>query len=317
MTSRSNNQFDFVDRHTNLPFSIPLQINTSNIKLGIDAGSINQSYDTVAIGTEAAKTDQQYEGIAIGNRAGKTNQGGQAVSVGFFAGSNFQGAQAVSIGCSAGTSSQGAKSIAIGFESGNANQSTDSISIGNNAGKTSQGNNAIAIGNNAGQTNQGANAIAIGQNTGLANQHARTIVLNASNVTVNSDGTDKLFINPIRDVSNFTSLIGRQLFRSQNSFEVISTRVNYSVRTYSTTLNPTNEVQFPGIAHGITFLSIPMMFGCVTDQQPGALAQNILVSFYQVSTTGFTLILKNMSTTLTVSPLNETYKIAIYAITMS
>ena len=350
MTSQSNNKFNFVDRHTNLPISLPSAINTNEIKLGNGAGQSsqqnfaiaigssagqvsqgnssvaigksaaqsNQSYDAVAIGTETGQTGQQFEGVAIGNRAGKTNQGGQSVAIGSFAGNADQKTQCVAIGPYAGQTNQKIRSVAIGFQAALTDQGDNGVAIGHNAGQTNQGNHAIAIGQNAAQTNQELNAIAIGQNTGVTNQHARTIMLNTSGGTVNSDGTDRIFITPIREVTNQSSVIAKALFHSNtSSMEVLGVRVQVAHFTFTSLILADSDVQFPGLSHGTTFSSIPIMFGSVTDKDVGSQAENILVSFYQVSTTGYTLILKNVSNSFFVSTLNEPYKISVFTICMN
>ena len=87
------------------------------------------------------------------------------------------------------------------------NSGTNQVRIGTGSGVTNQGNGAIAIGSNAGNNNQGANSIAIGTSSGVTNQAARTIVLNASGSTLNAIGTDRFFVNPIRNATQ-TNFLG-------------------------------------------------------------------------------------------------------------
>ena len=81
--------------------------------------------------------------------------------------------------------------------------SAPNINIGKFAGETgsySQGNlGTIAIGNEAGRVDQSANAIAIGTYAAPKEQHEQTIVINASDLSLNSDGSGRCFIAPIRE----------------------------------------------------------------------------------------------------------------------
>jgi hypothetical protein len=66
------------------------------------------------------------------------------------------------------------------------------------SGNIRTGDNNIHLGNNAGLTNQGTNAIAIGAEAGVVDQDNNTIILNASGSTLNSDATNRLYIDPVR-----------------------------------------------------------------------------------------------------------------------
>jgi hypothetical protein len=129
--------------------------------------------------------------IAIGNNAGVTNQGVQTVAIGRLAGQTSQGASSVAIGVTAGQTSQGEASVAIG----------------GNTGVTNQGASAVAVGANAGATSQGAFSTAIGANAGNTNQHANTIIINAGSDATNSNGTNRFFVNPIRNVSGANGVV--------------------------------------------------------------------------------------------------------------
>ena len=77
---------------------------------------------------------------------------------------------------------------------------SEKVHIGRDAGKTTQSENAIAIGRQAGEISQGTNSIAIGNLAGQTDQTANSIILNASDVSLNSNNSG-LFINPITKVS--------------------------------------------------------------------------------------------------------------------
>jgi hypothetical protein len=75
---------------------------------------------------------------------------------------------------------------------------TSNVSIGSGAGATSQSSSAVAIGNNAGNASQGSSAIAIGSRAGRTNQHDNTIILNASGSDLDSQGTTRFYVKPVR-----------------------------------------------------------------------------------------------------------------------
>jgi hypothetical protein len=58
--------------------------------------------------------------------------------------------------------------------------------------------NHVAIGPGAGQTSQGTNAVAVGYLAGQTNQHDNTVVLNASGSALNTVGTERTYIKPLR-----------------------------------------------------------------------------------------------------------------------
>jgi hypothetical protein len=64
----------------------------------------------------------------------------------------------------------------------------------------------IAIGYNAGLTSQGQYSLALGYTAGVTNQHTRTIAISGTNTTLNTDRSDALFINPIRNAVNSNTL---------------------------------------------------------------------------------------------------------------
>ena len=114
---------------------------------------------------------------------------------------------ALAFGRGAGTSSQGNGAIAIGWQAGNAGQGAGSVALGEYAGLENQGTRSVAIGERSGQYGQGAYAIAIGLYAGQDNQHANSIILNASGGSFNSDGTNRFYVNPIRNDSTPTNVL--------------------------------------------------------------------------------------------------------------
>ena len=101
--------------------------------------------------------------------------------------------------------------------------SRDSIAIGLSAGVT-QNLHAIAMGNNAGNKNQGTKAIAIGYYAGEKDQCNNSIILNASDISLNSDFSYALYIAPIRKLN---PSIKTPLLQYTNSYEVVeSSNIN-------------------------------------------------------------------------------------------
>jgi hypothetical protein len=72
------------------------------------------------------------------------------------------------------------------------------VAVGRSAGQTSQGTNAVAVGYEAGKTEQGVSAVAVGYLAGQTNQHDNTVVLNASGSALNTEGTGRTYIKPLR-----------------------------------------------------------------------------------------------------------------------
>lgn len=188
-----------------------------SVAIGGNAGKKNQGGTCVAIGNTAGEELQGIDGIAIGNQAGVYNQGSQSIAIGFQAGALNTQSNAIAIGNKAALNGQGTNSIAIGLYAGNENQQGSGIAIGSSAGKTGQqsfcigiGENAglsgqlygaVSIGTNAGSYNQGNHAIAIGTSASPASQHSNSIYLNATGLELNSNGSSRCFIAPIRGVA--------------------------------------------------------------------------------------------------------------------
>ena len=105
----------------------------------------------------------------------------------------------VALGKKAGRNSQGNNAVACGIQAGEASQGTNAVACGNQAGQTSQGNNAVACGFQAGEASQGTNAIACGYLAGQTNQHANSIVINGTGSALNTLGTSRFIVKPIRD----------------------------------------------------------------------------------------------------------------------
>ena len=191
-----------------------LDQSSNAIAIGNNAGAQSQNNHSIAIGRLAGESNQKRYSIAMGFGAGQTNQDSSSVAIGHEAGNLTQGANAVAVGHDAGKITQGDNCVAIGQYAGNQDQIYNAISIGEFAGNKDQSNNAIAIGKAAGQLNQGIDSIAIGRSAGnldqgihsvcLGSQAGTTtcdlscVIINGSRLEVNSNGTSRCFIAPIR-----------------------------------------------------------------------------------------------------------------------
>lgn len=200
---------DLIVKGTILPLDNKLKIGSGagavnqqafTIAVGVDAGKSNQGSYAVAIGFEAG-TNQGTSTVAIGPGTAQTNQGNSAVAIGDFAANSGQGTYSVAIGGNAGQTNQTGFAVAVGPSAGNLNQGASSVGVGEAAGYSNQGDFAVAIGFSAARNGQGENAIALGKNAGYSNQHDNSIILNASGSSLNSDGTGRFFVKPVREVA--------------------------------------------------------------------------------------------------------------------
>lgn len=174
---------------------------TESVAIGYNAGG--QGINTVAVGHNAGRINQAKEAIAVGFDAGVDNQGEDAIAFGQEAGNTDQGERALAFGYRAGSNKQGTHAIALGDSAGRQNQCLYSLALGNNAGEEDQSCNTIAIGRDAGRFRQGTGSIAIGKYAGYEDQHPRSIVINGLDVSLNTGGTERLYIKPIREKTDF------------------------------------------------------------------------------------------------------------------
>jgi hypothetical protein len=192
------------------------------VAVGGYSGQLNQQLYATAIGWASGQSNQQSLATALGYSAGISTQQTQATAVGAFAGQLIQQTNATALGYFAGRSNQGAGSVALGTVSGQNAQGANSVAVGFGAGSNTQGTQSIAIGALAGQSNQGANAIAIGYLAGQSPQSTNTIILNASGSALNTDGSSRTYVNPVRLTSTFTSSVGNLLYNTQSSELVVA-----------------------------------------------------------------------------------------------
>jgi len=176
----------------------------------------------------------------------------------------------------------GSNNINIGCDAGQINQASYGIALGYHAGQYKQETRAIAIGYFAGQTNQGENAIAIGVLAGQNYQNPRSIILNATGSLLNSDGSDRTFVAPIRSSYNNTlvqyNTTTNEITTNVNPFDSIgnldlSYKNIYKVSTINNTdniiidpsdnliingttnLNPTSNILIAGNPYGLSLIN--------------------------------------------------------------
>jgi len=180
---------------------------STQIGIGLNAGVTSQGTSAVAIGNVAGQTSQGTESVAIGRASGNSVQGQYAVAIGVVAGQTNQGTRCVALGSDAGQTNQGTESVAIGRASGNSGQGQYSVAIGVVAGQTNQGTRCIAIGSDSGKSGQGNFAVAIGYLAGTTNQHTNSIIFNGTGSALDSDGSSRFFVKPIRGVATATPVL--------------------------------------------------------------------------------------------------------------
>jgi hypothetical protein len=182
--------------------------------VGVLAGETSQANFTTAVGQQAGRYNQGNSATAVGRFAGLTSQGIESVAMGYAAGSNNQGIYATAVGVAAGETSQANFTTAVGQQAGRYNQGESATAVGRFAGRTSQGGSAVAmgyiagyisqgsyataVGYAAGETSQGDYATAVGYLAGQTSQHDNSIVLNASGSALNTEGTGRTYIKPLR-----------------------------------------------------------------------------------------------------------------------
>jgi len=214
---------------------------------------------------------------------------------------------------------------------GNQTQGVNAVAVGSSAGQIAQGTNTIAIGTLAGNDNQGGTSIAIGASAGQINQHQNTIILNATGSALNSDGTSRFFVKPIRNAS--TSDI---LFYNSSSSEVTSSSLS-AVLSYRSMISGVinafgGGTRFVGLDTQNTdsteiFVQIEIPFACTLSnfyvrynagQSPGngfsyVIRRNGVDTTVAVSLTGATVNGSNIVNTASFS-LGDLFSISVNAI---
>lgn len=199
ITGGTNLQFLQTDGSGVLKFA---NITWGNSTTGLTDKTGSSGPTAIALGKNAGNGTST---ISFGENAGSGSQGSGAVAIGKNAGSSGQGAGGVAIGNGSGETGQGAGAVGIGVSAGTSSQGDGAVAIGDGAGGTSQSTKGVAVGKNAGATNQGQNSVALGHDAGTSNQHDRSIIINASAGSLESSGSDSLFVKPIRTVGSIAA----------------------------------------------------------------------------------------------------------------
>ena len=171
----------------------------SSVNIGNGSGGSGEPNYSVSIGRGANSEQSHSSSICLGYAAGQkgTQQRSGIVAIGHSAGTGISGVQGMLN-----------NSIAIGASASLNGGGVDSVAIGAGANGNSVANSySVAIGSGAGNAGQGSNCIAIGQLAGSLNQNNNTIILNATGVALNSSGTDRLHIAPIRSGGTGNNLV--------------------------------------------------------------------------------------------------------------
>jgi hypothetical protein len=227
----------------------------NTIAIGTEAGFAYQSPHSIAIGTRAGFGIQLPYSISIGYFSGETAQGYGSIALGYFSGRNSQGGGAIAIGPFAGFVTQGDNSIAFGNGAGATNQGSYSISMGIFAGSSNQQGNGVAIGSYSGRYFQGNYSIAMGSNAGENYQHDNSIILNATGVTLDSDGTDRFFVAPIRNAATVNTLY----------YNTTTSEITYDSSTYKTKKN----IEDITVDTSILYKLQPKKYHYIDDEQSG------------------------------------------------
>lgn len=177
---------------------------TAGISIGLSSGVGTQSntFNSICIGRQTDATETG--GIAIGGTAKSTSS--RAIAIGDNA--NSDGNSAVCIGKNAGLNSLGNNSsVNVGSSAGSGSNASFTTNIGGGAGVDNSGEGGVNIGLNAGfNGGNGTASIAIGRGAGQDGQDANTIILNATGNPLQSTGTDRFIVQPVRKAVGGTIL---------------------------------------------------------------------------------------------------------------
>ena len=188
-----------------------------SVNMGVNGGRVNAGYWSVNIGTNAGYCHASNVGVANGDYA--VNVGGStgfhdceefSVNIGEASGHSYARNRSVNIGASAGYSYAGSYSVNIGQTAGYGarnsaltNAGIGSVNIGINAGYSNDGHYNTCVGDAAGyaiNTTSGADGhgVCIGRFAGYNHAHHHTTIINSVGAAVDSAGTYRCYITPIR-----------------------------------------------------------------------------------------------------------------------
>ena len=213
-----NSEFNFWFRLYNHTLNTPT---TNSIAINV-VETNNLVSNTLPYPAGDSLTFGAQHNILLGSRAGEAiTNGNDNVCIGENAGKSITDTTfGINIGGSAGLNAD----------------SHNHINIGNHAGANNTGARSINIGNQSGYTRSGDDSINIGtkSNYDSTNPYNNTIILNATGDTLNSDGTNRFYVKPVRDYNGSNSL----------HYNHITGEITYSklLSTYSDTHEVNNTV---------------------------------------------------------------------------
>jgi len=108
------------------------------------------------------------------------------------------GQESVGIGQNCGTNNSGIRQVSIGFNAGRNSGGSRCVCIGDQTGETNAGDFSVNIGANAAEAGSGSGAVVIGCNAGRTQADDNCIILNATVSNLDSAGSDRCYIAPLR-----------------------------------------------------------------------------------------------------------------------
>jgi len=108
------------------------------------------------------------------------------------------GQESVGLGENCGTNNSGIRQVSIGFNAGRNNGGSRCVCIGDQTAENNAGNFSVNIGTNAAEAGSGDGAVVIGCNAGRTQADDNCIILNATVSNLDSAGTDRCYIAPLR-----------------------------------------------------------------------------------------------------------------------
>ena len=190
--------------------SSPIEANSVNGILNFVAGqgiTLSQSTVTDTI-TFSVNPEFDLTGSIFADNSTKLVDGVEGKIVGPVYTSMLRTSEySIYLGADAGSNSSVNYAVGIGFQAQQTSPQGYTVAVGSYAGNSNQGQSAVAIGSNAGETDQGSAAVAIGNYAGQTSQHDYSLILNASGSVLNSDGTSRFYVDPIRNATGANGVV--------------------------------------------------------------------------------------------------------------
>jgi len=204
------------------------------VAIGWVAATTNQGSAAVAIGLRAGDVSQGANAVAVGLRAGETNQHANSIVLNasgstfnsdgtsrFFVKpvrNNTTATSLLQYDATSGEITYGPTNIAGTLTTAAQTNITSLGTLSNvNTSGVYQvngatfarlyGTNSVAIGPSAGGSATPSNSVAIGTNAGVSTTNSNCVILNATGTALNSDGTSRFFVKPIRNNTTSLSLL--------------------------------------------------------------------------------------------------------------